>query len=414
MPHSKSYLIQLIIFLFPISIATVQHGGSTLFALLLLTGLALGWPMWQSLESWEKKVLIGFLVFFLLVSVSLVNTQEIFSGIKKEGRYVMFPLIIPIYLLLKKYQLETGKLFFIGFMIAPIAMFFQSYHQITTLQMPRAEGAYSPIVLGDISILIVIIVICFLLTIARSWQHYFAGLLVIGLAISVSIISGSRGAWILLPIALIHFMWAKRDDLGLKSILLIVIFGGLLFFLAINIDRINNGLEGIVKDYQAHIDDSSNMSSFSQRIEMWRYSIIMWKEHPMLGTGIGDFNTDLLRDIKNGKSFLGRSYPHAHNIYFDTLATAGLVGLFGMIIFIQILPFKMFYSFWKKEHDPWLNFYSLSGMTTIIAFAVFGLTEGWLARKPFVLTYVMCILVFMSSIAVVKLRDKEQVINHES
>ena len=49
-----------------------------------------------------------------------------------------------------------------------------------------------------------------------------------------------------------------------------------------------------------------------------------------------------------------------------------------------------------------IRFYALSGMATIIAFAVFGLTEAWLARNPFVRTYLMSILVFMSSIAVVK------------
>jgi len=48
-------------------------------------------------------------------------------------------------------------------------------------------------------------------------------------------------------------------------------------------------------------------------------------------------------------------------------------------------------------------------MTTIIAFAVFGLTEGWLARNMFVRTYLMSILVFMSSIAIVKIKKQSDV-----
>jgi len=417
MTLNKTSPILLIIFLFPILVATVQHGGSTLFALLLLTGLALGWPMWRSLEVWEKKILIGFLIFFLLVSLSLFNTENISSGIKKEGRYVLFPLMIPTYLLIKKLQLETGKIFLFGLIAASIVLFGQALYQIYVLHWSRAIGAYNSLVVGDISMLAVILIVCALITVAQNWLHYLIGVIAIVAALSASAMAGARGAWILLPISLIWFMWIKRKFLGVKLTLLIVLIGIVLSFLAFSIDSIKYRVSTAVLGYQAIFDGPEQVSateSIRVRVELWRNSITIWKAHPLFGTGIGDFKTELFQSIKNGESRLTVELAHAHNIYFDTLATAGLVGLFGMIIFMQILPFKMFYSFWKKEHDPWLNFYSLSGMTTIIAFAVFGLTEGWLARKPFVLTYVMCIVVFMSSIAVVKLRDKEKVINHES
>jgi len=53
MTLNKKFLIYIAILLFPILVATVQHGGSTLYALLLLVGLVLGWPAWRSLEAWE-------------------------------------------------------------------------------------------------------------------------------------------------------------------------------------------------------------------------------------------------------------------------------------------------------------------------------------------------------------------------
>jgi O-antigen ligase len=113
-----------------------------------------------------------------------------------------------------------------------------------------------------------------------------------------------------------------------------------------------------------------------------------------------------------GRSSLEYQFGHAHSIYFDVLATAGLVGLVGVLVLMQAVPFRMFYLPWLKENDPWLSFYALSGMTTIIAFAVFGLTEGWLARNMFVRTYLMCILVVMSSISVIKAK-KLTMYDHE-
>ena len=93
----KNLPIHIAVFLFPILIATIHHGGGTLYVLLLLFGLFLGWPAWRSLELWEKKVLIGFSIFFVAVCLSLANTQDFASGVKKLERYIHFPLLIPMY-----------------------------------------------------------------------------------------------------------------------------------------------------------------------------------------------------------------------------------------------------------------------------------------------------------------------------
>jgi len=410
---NKQTLIQLIVFLFPIFVVTVQHGGSVLFALLLLAGLVSGWSMWRSLDVSEKKVLLGFVLFFVLVSLSLLNTQDFSSGIKREGRYILFPLLIPIYLLFKKYHLETGKVFFLGLVVASIALFSQAYYQINVLDLWRAKGAYNSLIFGDFSMFVVVLVIAFLLTVAHKWQHYLVGGGAIAMALSASVMSSSKGAWVLLPIALVWFVFITHKNVA-KSISLVVIIGALLVVGAFNVDRVKSRADGAIVDYHTVLQNSvknESARSVSVRLEMWRNSITIWKDHPLLGTGIGDFKYEILQAIEEGESQLAMSYGHAHNIYFDALATAGLVGLIGMLVFMQIIPFQFFYVSWVSGHEPWVKFYALSGMTTIIAFAVFGLSEGWLARKAFVYTYLISILVFMSSIAVVK---EKQVISHKS
>jgi len=313
-----------------------------------------------------------------------------------------------MYLLLKKYQLEMGKMFLLGLLIAPIALLGQGFYQIQALGFPSAVGAYNSIIFGDVSMLIVVITVCALLTVSQKWHHYLLGVLVVCMALSASVISGTRGAWILLPVALVWFLWIKRKSLGLKSLMLVMLLGVLLLLGAGNLHTVKSRVNIAIQQYQSYLENPAKMSSIGERLEMWQDSITIWKARPLLGSGIGDFKNDRLQLFKNGQSNLGVDYDHAHNIYFDILATAGLTGLFGMLIFMQIIPFQMFYSFWIKEHDPWVKFYALSGMTAIIAFAVFGLTEGWLARKPFVHTYIMCLLVFMSSIAIVKGEEKEK------
>ena len=404
MTLDKNSPIYIAVFLFPILIATARHGGGTLYVLLFLFGLALGWTAWRSLELWEKRVLIGFSIFFILVSFSLVNTQDIASGMKKVERFIHFPLFIFMYLLLKKYRVESGKAFLFGLLVASVVMFGQAFYQTTILDWDRAVGAYNSLILGDVSMLVVVIVVCAHLTVSQNWQHHLLGVGAIGMALSASVMSGARGAWILLPVATLWFLWIKRKSLGTVPLISIVIIGFMLVLGALSLDQVKSRVDAAVVEYHAYSQDPTKNQSVGARLEMWRDSIAIWKTHPLIGTGIGDYRNDRVQLFQDGRSSVEYPFGHAHSIYFDVLATAGILGFVAMLVFMQIIPFQMFYSHWVKESDPWLKFYALSGMTTIIAFAVFGLTEGWLARNMFVRTYLMCILVFMSSIAVIKMK----------
>ncbi|MBL1275800.1 MAG: O-antigen ligase family protein [Ectothiorhodospiraceae bacterium] len=403
---NKNTSINSAVFLFPALIATVQHGGGTVYVLLLLFGLLFGWPAWRSLEAWEKRVLYGLVVFFVLISLSLVNTQDFASGMKKIERYLHFPLIIPMYFLIKKYQVETGKIYLMGLLAASMVMFAQAYYQTSELGWGRAVGAYNPLILGDVAMLVVVIVACAVLTVSQHWKHYLLGLVTFALAISASIMSGSRGAWIALPVVALWLLWMKRKSYSVVSIILIALLGGLLVWGGANLKQVKPRVDKAVAEIYQYSQNPSKANSIAYRIEMWRDSVAIWKAHPIIGTGIGDFKGDRLKLFESGQSRLGHQFGHAHNIYFDTLATAGLLGLIGMVVFVFILPFRMFYLHWKKEEDAWVQFYALAGMATIISFSIFGLTEGWAARNPFVRTYLMSILVFMSSIAVVKQKQK--------
>jgi len=402
----KKHLIYLVVFLFPILVATVNHGGSVPYLLLVLFGLFLGWSEWAFLESWEKKVLLGFSVFFILISLSFLNAQDYYDGVKKLEKYLLFPAIIPMYLLVKKYQVETGKVYLFGLCVASIVMLTVGVQALGLKSFDkywyRAEGAYNALIFGDVAMLIVVIIACALLTICKKWWCYIGGLLFIASAFVTGLLSGARGSWLLLPIFVAWLMWLYRKELRPKHLVLLVIIFSFIGWGAYSSSSVKYRLGKMVDEYNEYSLDGADVkfSSLGTRLEFWRDSITIWRAHPVIGTGIGDFKNDVKQMIADGRSNSQKALGHAHNIYFDALAISGLVGLFALLIFVQLMPYLMFRSFWNKEKDPWIRFYALSGMATIIAFAVFGLTEGWLARNPFVRTYLMSILVFMSSIAI--------------
>lgn len=407
MVYKKSDFILVAIFIFPGLIATTKFGGA-IYALILLFGLALGWSAWKTLESWEKRVLVGFVLFFLLLSISIINTQDMQNGIKRLGRLIHFPLIIPMYLLLKKYQIETGKFFLMGAAFSTVVMFGLAFYQVVILGWDRAIGATNAIMLGDIAMLIAVIIACSLLTVAKTWKHYFTGAVAIVLAISASILTVAKGAWVLVPVIIIWFLWLKRKDMDKVSLILVAAVSVVSIVGLLNVDKVKNRLNVALTEYELYTENPglNNTSSIGPRIEMWRDSITIWQSNPVLGTGLGDYATDRYNLYKNGESNLEVAYAHAHSIYFEVLSTAGMLGLISMVVLMLILPFKAFYSFWLKEQNIWIKFYALSGMATIIAFAIFGLTEAWVVRNAFVRMYLICILVFMSSIALISSKKR--------
>lgn len=396
------YLIYSIVFLFPLFIATTPSVGGVLYVLLFLAGVGLGWSAWGDLEAWEKKILIGFVLFCALISLSLINNHDVVNGVKRLTRYMHFPLLIPMYLLLKKYKVETGKVFLIGLLATSVVMFGQAIYQTAYSSMARATGAVHPIIFGDVAMWSAVVVFCAVITLPKSSKYYFLGFLAISLALIASILSASRGPWILLPVGAVWLLWINRKNVGAIPLISIAVAVVLLIVGALNVPSVSKRVDVAIHEYQAYTNDSTRMSSVGARLEMWRDSIRIWKVNPIIGTGIGDFKSDRLKFFNEGSSYLPHPYRHAHSIYFDVLATAGLVGVVAMMFFMIYLPFQMFNRFYKTETDPWIKFYALSGMATIIAFAVFGLTEGWLARNTLLRVYLMSMLVFMSSIAIRK------------
>lgn len=389
-------------FLFPVFIATTPYVGGVLYVLLFLAGVGFGWSVWGCLEAWEKKVLIGFVLFCVLISLSLINNHDVESGVKRLTRYMHFPLLIPMYFLLKKYKVETGQVYLLGLLITSVVMFGQAIYQAVYLGWARAIGAAHPIIFGDVAMWSAVILFCAIVTLPKNLKYYLLGYLGMSLALVASLLSASRGAWVLLPVVAVWLLWIKRKNVGSVPLISIGVATALLIVGAVNFTQIGNRVDVAVSEYHAYSTDPSKFSSIGARLEMWRDSISIWKANPIIGTGIGDFKSDRLKFVSDGVSYVKQPYRHAHNIYLDVLATAGLVGLLGLLVFMIFLPFQMFNRIYKAETDPWLRFYALSGMATIIAFAVFGLTEGWLARNALLRVYLMSILVFMSSIAIRK------------
>ena len=393
-----------IVFLFPIVAGTILSGASTAHGFLLALGLLFGWPAWQVLTRDEKQIFLGFVVFCAFAGLSLLYTEDIQNGIRRFERYGYFLLFAPLYLLLRRARTEMALPMLAGCVIAGFVMTGQGIYEIWIKGMSVAYGPYDKIVFGDIA------------AVAAVTAALGALLLPLTVSVRIAVLAGSlsallastflaqqRGAWLFLAIAVPLVAWLYRKKMSnrvwISGILLIVLSAGALVIWPQN--KVSEGLVNGFNDLKSYSADPHSTSSWGDRINTWKGATAIWQANPVLGTGIGDFMVDAEKVRASGMTTLVNVYGHAHSIFFDTLATLGLVGLITLLVCLFYLPFRFFYRAWKLSgDDAHLAFYSLAGMLAILAFGAFGFSEGWLSRNPMVKSYLVWLAVFMSSVAI--------------
>lgn len=393
--------ILIIAFIFPAVVVSVPDGGSGTYVLLLLFGLFLCWPMWQELEPPERRVLLGYMVFFAIMLLSMIHTTDYANALRKVDRFFRLFAIVPVYLLVRRTGVGMGRALLYGCVLAGFSLLIEGWYEVYVLHLPYAQGIYHKIVFGDMAMLVAAVLVAAMVTLAtRAWHYIVLGAATLA-AMYASVLSIARSAWLLVPVGGVALLWLYRRRINRRGWLgLAAGLGMVAVLLAFwQPPIITRGIERGISDLRTYEVDPDADTSWGTRLNLWHDSLLLFAQSPILGTGIGDFDVKRNRLIAAGRANPMPSYGHAHSIYFHALATTGIVGFAAMLTALFVLPGLRFYRSWRTANEPWLRFYTLSGLLVILAFAVFGIAETWFARMPFVNMYAMFVLVFLVSIA---------------
>jgi len=397
----RHQFILVLIFLFPILAASLKSAASTIFVLLVLFSLSYCKQGWQQLNQQEKRLLMGFILFFLMTILSLFMTDDLRVGFKRLERYMRLVLLIPIYLMLRTEEIETGNAFLCGAFIAMFLMAGQAHYQVNMLNKLVAYGAYHKIIFGDLAVLFATIVFMGMLIYGKTILHYILCLFSVSAGLYAALLSVTRAAWLFIPLIIVSLLCLYRRRIskkGKRLVLIGIVIGGLCTAIY-QPERLVEGFEQGWLDLSTFSEKSSD-TSWGTRLVMWQNSFLIFKESPLLGTGTGDFHNASKKLDERGLSFKN-SYAltsiHPHSIYFQLLAEGGGLGLLALIVVLFVSPTIFLYDLWKNSSDQCLHFFSISGLIAVIAFAWFGISESWLARNVLVTSYCLTMLVFITS-----------------
>lgn len=157
----------------------------------------------------------------------------------------------------------------------------------------------------------------------------------------------TRGAWLGFLIAIPFYFYKEHKKVFVGIFASLIITGVAAYYVAgANVIRPQSEIE---------------------RISQWQASVKAFQERPILGFGYLNFehHSGLLKERYNlpAQNFVS----HAHNNFFEMLASTGILGLIAFILWICL---------WFKEMNDRSDVLSKIGLAFIVVFVIGGLTQS--------------------------------------
>ncbi|TQV62012.1 MAG: O-antigen ligase family protein [Halothiobacillaceae bacterium] len=309
-------------------------------------------------------------------------------------------LAILIFLAIREWGLSSRTAIlgcFVGAIIAGIVSAYQSI----VLDLAQAHGYMWHIPFGNFSLLLAFLSLLGVLYTLEHRGRHKGLILAIGLMATVaglmaSAASGARGGWIAIPIlGLILVTSLSHVRFKFYAVLVIIISLPLIYqSTPIVKQRVDLATHEIMHHLQNKPDNATSLSSLGTRLEMWRYGMNVFVQHPVMGVGIATFEEQARQDIEQGLTnpgILGQGsmrHHHLHNDAITILARMGLVGFLAWVMF-WILSWSFFthgLRAGKQHHEA--SFFSWMGLLTLSGIFMFSLSDSMLGTSAGTLCFV--------------------------
>jgi len=401
----KERLVCGLVFLFPIAGVSLHHWFSAIFSILFLISLwdlfrvKGGVPLFREERIWLWLCAAFFGAYLLSSTVNGWGELQV----KHLGVDVRFLAVVPLYLMLRRYK-SAEQWFLAGVALAAVVLAGQAYYEAAMLGKPRAEGAYSPNLLGPVAALVA-------LWLLACWRRFGRLRWLLPLLVPVALyavaMSGSRGAYVgLIVMALVWVAMYIRGWWRAPVLLLVLAIPLAAYHFIPSVKyRVDDAVSN-VDVYIIHVEEGRHGAPGSAiRFEMWRAAWMVFKESPIVGVGPWDYQEAVKEHVgEKGLPELVAEHGHAHNAFVNTLASRGLV---GFTIFMGMLFYPLYYFFKTRRRAPQT---AILGILHVVGFAVFSLTDAsTFIMGNFVAIFLLGMTLFLSRhVAMVHAQEEAQ------
>ncbi|GAB3460117.1 O-antigen ligase [Massilia terrae] len=364
-----------LVFLLPfLSLVTLFGVSATSFLFLLsamplyLRGRAAVGYSWPEV----RWVVFAFFYYFAFAALCyMVRPVAPLSNLEKPAR--MFFAISALMLVLV--ARPSRRALWWGVIAGALVALPQVAWQRIVLDIERPGGLLNAITFGDLSLCLALLALAAAVDFRSSTRQAVWPALGALAGLAGSVLSGTRGGWIALALALVvfvrhgHLVPSRRVRALLAASF--ALFAVAWFVPALGMqERVLQG----VSDVRTWMDGGSAFSNVGIRLELWKGAAMLVSEHPWFGLDPAEYKAQLAQWAVAGKiDRVVLTMPHMHNDALQALVTGGLPGLLAWFG-IMAAPFAFFAKAMRSgaggAFAP-----ALAGMLLVVCYFSFGLTE---------------------------------------
>lgn len=363
-------------------LGALRHGGHQgvswpLVAIVLVMGLLWGmsfdgWWSWSGSDYWLKYWLAAFSL--LVISRWGVSRTSVEWGIAAGG---------------------VGAL--------GVALY-----QCKFLGMPKASGFTNAIQFGDLAMYLGFAAWCLAWFGGRSAKQAFWLWLCGACGVLGSLLSETRGAWVVAPLLMACVLWMLCQQGRIKvAVVSVFAVAGLVAVMAIPYgNKLMQRADLAVTELNSYMADPQKAAetSIGQRMEQWRLALRMGAEKPWLGWGKQGTIDGKRAFVEQGLAHPSvMQYGHAHNEILDMWVKCGLVGVFVLLLFYAI-PLAVFWPTQRRlgrvpvDRRQAAMALRLTASLLPLAYFGFGWTQVFFAHNSGNMFYVFGLAVFYGAV----------------
>lgn len=377
------------------ALALSLPSGYSVGALLLILAspMLLIRPRTLRLTREDQAILLVLGLYFVVMALSALLDGQGTRGLDKPSRFL---LAIPALLLLIAFPPRLSWLWH-GLAIGGMATGGLAIWQKMIEGASRAGGFTQIIQYGNISLLLGMFCLAGL---GWAWgqSHRLAWLIWLGLGATggllASLLSGSRGGWLVAPVMLLLLYWSegrrlpRRVQLGVLAGLLV--FGGLSY--AIPDLGVQQRVHTATDNISNYLSGENRDTSVGLRFQMWAAASELFQQRPLFGWGEYGYREALGEMAERGEiAPRVAEFSHAHNELIDSAAKRGIIGAFALLC-LYLVPLV---AFARRLNDPSPERRALAAAGSLlpIAYIGFGATQAFFEHNSGVMIYAFWLVV---------------------
>ena len=278
-----------------------------------------------------RSYYVVLLVFSGAMLLSFLNTQDTPAGIRLL-RTTIWKLGIVVVIVETVRTADRARLLLWAYAAGCSVLALLTLYQGIVLHVWRPPTMWIAVHAGNLLMFGLTAMVSLLLFEATKGRRTFL-LAMCLLTIAALYLNGTRGAWVAVAFMLLLLpMVIPRATVKQRLAVYALIVLGLMAasqapFVREKFSEARINLE-LYRDGQAR-------TSLGYRIDMWKASMELFREHPVIGAGVGDWQYEVQRLIREGRAPESiKDYNQTHNIFLDAFSTLGIVGGIALLALI--------------------------------------------------------------------------------